>query len=101
MVSIMASAQYVNIKMADGTYRSHKTTPNMRVWFGEKAGTEVIESTKIVTLNGHTVTVKLADDILENDVALNVYVEGEAVKIKAVSALNKDLMCIMKIGTRR
>ena len=61
MTSSMASAQYINIKMADGTYRSHKTTPNMRVWFGEKAGTEVIESTKIVTLNGYTVTVKLSE----------------------------------------
>lgn len=48
----------------------------------------------MATVNGHTVTVKLADDIPENDVALNVYVEGEAVKIKAVSTLNKDLMCI-------
>ena len=94
MTSSMASAQYINIKMADGTYRSHRTTPNMMVSFGEKAGTEVIESSKMATVNGHTVTVKLADDIPENDVALNVYVEGEAVKIKAVSALNKDLMCI-------
>ena len=94
MASTVASAQYLNVKMEDGTYRSYKVTPDTKVSLGEKAGAEIVESPHTATVNGQTVTVNLADDILANDVAVNVYVEGEVVKIKAVSALNKELMCI-------
>lgn len=94
MANTMASAQYLNIQMEGGTSRSYKVTPDTKVSLGEKAGAEIVESPHTATVNGQTVTVNLADDILANDVAVNVYVEGEVVKIKAVSALNKELMCI-------
>ena len=81
MASTVASAQYLNVKLPDGTYRSFKTTPNMKVSFGDKAGAEVTESAQTVTVNGHTVTVKLADDTPANEVMLSIYVEDEKVKI--------------------
>ena len=93
MVSTVASAQYLNVKLEDGTYRSFKTTPNMKVSFGDKAGAEVMESEQIIKVNGHTVTVKLADDTPANEVMLSLNVEGENVKIEAFSKLNHGLWC--------
>ena len=46
MASTMASAQYLNVKLEDGTYRSFKTTPNMKVTFGEK-------KEEVGTINGY------------------------------------------------
>ena len=43
MVSTVASAQYLNVKLEDGTCYSYKTTPNMKVSFGDKAGAEIEE----------------------------------------------------------
>ena len=91
MVSSVASAQYLNVKLEDGSVRSFKTTPNMKVSFGDKAGAEPTE--RIVTVNGYTVTVKLAEDIPANDVSLTVYVDGNNVKILAVPPTNKFLRC--------
>ena len=93
MVSSVASAQYLNVKLEDGTYHSYKTTPNMKVSFGDKAGAEVMESEQIVKVNGHTVTVKLADDTPANEVMLSLNVEGKNVKIEAFSKLNHGLWC--------
>ena len=45
MVSTMASAQYLNVKMDDGTYRSFKTSSKTEVDFGAKK--------EIGTINGH------------------------------------------------
>ena len=44
MVSTMASAQYVNVKMDDGTYSSFKTSEKTEVSFGAKKGTELAPS---------------------------------------------------------
>ena len=93
MVSTMASAQYLNVKLEDGSVRSFKTTPNMKVSFGDKAGADVTESEQIVTVDGHTVTVKLADDTPANEVMLSLNVEGKNVKIEAFSKLNHGLWC--------
>ena len=41
MVSTMASAQYVNVKMDDGTYASYKTSSKTEVDFGKKKGAEL------------------------------------------------------------
>ena len=60
MVSTMVSAQYVNVKLDDGTWRSFKTSSKTGVDFGAKKGTEPTESEQTVTVNGHKVTVKLA-----------------------------------------
>ena len=81
MVSSMASAQYLNVKLEDGSVRSFKTTPNMKVSFGDKAGAEVTESAQIITVGGHTVTVKLADNTPVIAVMSSVYVENGDVKI--------------------
>ena len=95
MVSSLASAQYLNVKLEDGSVRSFKTTPNMKVSFGDKAGAEVMESEQIVKVNGHTVTVKLADDTPASEVMLSLSVEEENVKIEAFSKLNHGLWCSM------
>ena len=95
MASTVASAQYLNVKLEDGTVRSFKTTPNMKVSFGDKAGAEVMESEQIVKVNGHTVTVKLADDTPASEVMLSLNVEGKNVKIEAFSKLNHGLWCSM------
>ena len=95
MVSSVASAQYLNVKLEDGTYRSFKTTPNMKVSFGDKAGAEVTEYAQIITVGGHTVTVKLADDTPTSEVMLSIYVEDEKLKIEAFSKLNHGLWCSM------
>ena len=51
MVSSMASAQkYLNVKLEDGSVRSFKTTPNMKVSFGDKAGAEIMEPAQVVKL---------------------------------------------------
>ena len=91
MVSSVASAQYLNVKMEDGSVRSFKTTPNMKVSFGDKAGAEIEE---IVTVGDNKVTVKLAEDIPASDVAFSTNIEGNAVKIKAVSVGGYGLECI-------
>ena len=44
MVSTMASAQYVNVKMDDGTYASYKTSSKTEVDFGKKKGAELTPS---------------------------------------------------------
>ena len=41
MVSAMASAQYVNVKMDYGTYASYKTSSKTEVDFGKKKGAEL------------------------------------------------------------
>ena len=93
MVSSMASAQYLNVKLEDGSVRSFKTTPNMKVSFGDKAGADVTESEQIVTVDGHTVTVKLAHDTPANEVMLSLNIEEKNVKIEAFSKLNHGLWC--------
>ena len=94
MVSTMASAQYLNVKLKDGTY-SFKTSSDMEVSFGDKKGTDPTVSTQSVTVNGHTVAVKLADDTPASEVMLNIYVERDTAKIEAYSKLNHGLWCSM------
>ena len=50
MVSSAASAQYLNVKLEDGSVRSFKTTPNMKVSFGDKAGAEIMDPVQVVKL---------------------------------------------------
>ena len=95
MVSTMASAQYLNVKLKDGTYHSYKTSSDMEVSFGDKKGTDPTVSTQSVTVNGHTVAVKLADDTPASEVMLSIYVERDTVKIGAYSKLNHGLWCSM------
>ena len=83
MVSTMASAQYLNVKLKDGTY-SFKTSSDMEVSFGAKKGADVTESAQSVTVNGHTVAVKLAEGTPASEVALHAYIEGDKVKIEAI-----------------
>ena len=73
MASTVASAQYLNVKLEDGSVRSFKTTPNMKVSFGDKAGAEIEE---IVTVGNYKVTVKLAEDIPASDVAFSTTSSG-------------------------
>ena len=98
MISSVASAQYLNVKMEDGTYRSFKTTPNMKVSFGDKAGAEVTEYAQILTVGGHTVAVKLADNTPTIAVSLFAYADEDFVKIKAWSAMNVALKCTRDDG---
>ena len=93
MVSSVASAQYLNVKMENGSIHSYKTTPNMKVSFGDKAGLELTESEQIVTVGNYKVTVKLADDTPANEVMLSLNVEEENVKIEAFSKLHLGLWC--------
>ena len=93
MVSSVASAQYLNVKFEDGSVRSFKTTPNMKVSFGDKTGAEVEESVQIVTINGYTVEVKLAENTPAITVMTSVYTENSSVKIKVSSAMNMALKC--------
>ena len=94
MVSSVASAQYLNVKLEDGTCHSYKTTPNMKVSFGDKNGTDPTESEQIVTVGDNKVTVKLADDTPANEVVFSTNLEGDLVKIKAVSVGGYGLECI-------
>ena len=94
MVSTMASAQYVNVKLKDGTYHSYKATPDTEVSFGEKKGTEPTESAQTITANGHKVTVKLAENTPASEVMVCAYIEGEDVKVGAFPRLNYGLECI-------
>lgn len=95
MVSTMASAQYLNVKMDDGTYRSFKTSSKTEVSFGSKQGPDPTESAQTVTVNGHTVTVKLAENTPASEVMVCAYIEGESVKVGAFSRLNLGLECVM------
>ena len=93
MVSTMASAQkYLNVKLEDGTYRSFKATPNMEISF-DKTAKEEKESGNTILVNGYKVTVKLADNTPASDVVFSTSIEGEEVKIRAVSITNKELIC--------
>ncbi len=94
IISAMASAQtYVNVELKDGTVHSYSVEVTEKVSFGAKKGIEVADVAQTVTVNGHTVTVKLAEGTPANDVALHAYIEGDNVKIKAFSITNKELMC--------
>ena len=94
MVSTMASAQYLNVKLDDGTYRSFKTSSKTEVSFGDKKGTEPTEFEQTVTVNGYKVTVKLADGTPASEVMVCAYIEGEDVKVGAFPRLNYGLECI-------
>ncbi len=50
MVSTMASAQYLNVKLDDGTYHSYKTSSKTEVSFGDKAGAEIMEPVQMIKL---------------------------------------------------
>ena len=50
MVSTMASAQYLNVKLDDGTYHSYKTSSDMEVSFGAKKGADVTESGQMIKI---------------------------------------------------
>ena len=76
MVSTMVSAQYVNVKLKDGTYHSYKTSSDMEVSFGDKKGTDVTKSEQMVTVNGHTVAVKLAEGTPASEVVFSTNLEG-------------------------
>ena len=89
-----AWAQYLNVKLADGTWRSFKTSSDMEVSFGEKAGLEPTESAQTVTVGDYKVTVKLADNAPANEVVFSTNMEGDAVKIMAVSLGGYGLECI-------
>ena len=97
MVSTMASAQYLNVKLEDGTYHSYKTTPNMKVSFGD-ALQKTEQPSQIVHVNGHQVTVKLADDILAKDVLLYAYADNDMVKIDACSKSEYEFQCTRNDG---
>ena len=99
MVSTAASAQYLNVKLEDGSVRSFKTTPNMKVSFGDKAGAEVTESAQTVTVDGHTVTVKLAEEQMPNSaddliISSKVTGDGKAI-VEAISRSQKRLECYL------
>ena len=94
MVSTMASAQYLNVKLKDGTYRSFKTSSKTEVSFGDKKGTEPTEFEQTVTVGDYKVTVKLADGTPASDVALHAFIEGDKVKIKAMCWDGYGLECI-------
>ena len=98
MVSTVASAQYLNVKLEDGSVRSFKTTPNMKVSFGDKKGLEPTEVLQTLFFNGYTVTVKLAENTPSSVVALSAYVDDDFVKIKAWSAMNVALKCTRDDG---
>ena len=95
MVSTMASAQtYVNVELKDGTIRSYSTESTSKVTFGEKTGTEPLESEQIVTVNGHTVAVSVDEaGGTQNDILAKAYVDENTVKILACSQSNKCLEC--------
>lgn len=89
MVCTMASAQkYLNVKLEDGTYHSFEATPNMEISFDKTAREE-----RVVVVNGYKVTVKLADNTPASDVVFSANIEGDAVKIEAISMTNKELIC--------
>ena len=99
MVSSVASAQYLNVKLEDGSVHSYKTTPNMKVSFGDKAGAEVTESAQTVTANGHAVTVKLAEEQMPNSandliISSKVTGDGKAI-VEAISRSQKRLECYL------
>ena len=50
MVSTMASAQYLNVKLKDGTYHSYKTSSKTEVSFGAKEGADVTESGQMIKI---------------------------------------------------
>ena len=52
------------------------------------------ESEQTVTVDGHTVTVKLAENTPASEVVFSTNIEGNAVKIKAVSVGGYGLECI-------
>ena len=95
MVSTMASAQtYVNVELKDGTIRSYSAESTSKVSFGEKTGTEPLESEQMVTLNGHTVAVSVDEaGGTQNDILAKAYVDGNNVIIKASSFQGKGLLC--------
>ena len=97
MVSTVASAQYLNVKLEDGSVRSFKTTPNMKVSFGD-ALQKSEQPGQIVHVNGHQVTVKLADDILAKDVLLYAYADNDMVKIDACSKSEYEFQCTRNDG---
>ena len=97
MISSVASAQYLNVKLEDGSVRSFKTTPNMKVSFGD-AMQKTEQPSQIVHVNGHQVTVKLADDTLAKDVLLYAYADNDMVKIDAYSKSEYDFQCTRNDG---
>ncbi len=91
MVSSMASAQkYLNVKLEDGTYFSFEATPNMEISFDKtvKQGTG-----NTIVVNGYQVKIQTEEDVTPNDVQIEVYANGDAVKIDAISKTGKSLVC--------
>ena len=91
MVCTMASAQkYLNVKLEDGTYFSFEATPNMEISFDKtaKQGTG-----NTIVVNGYQVKIQTEEDVTPNDVQTEVYANGDAVKIDAISKTGKSLVC--------
>ena len=91
MVSSMASAQkYLNVKLEDGTYFSFEATPNMEISF-DKTARQGTGNT--IVFNGYQVTIQTEEGVTPNDVQTEVYANGDALKIDAISKTGKSLIC--------
>ena len=60
---------------------------------GIAAQTVSVEDWNVVEVGGHTVTVKMADEVTPHDVLTDVYVDENTVKIKALSLSGGRLDC--------
>ena len=95
MVCTMANAQtYVNVELKDGTIRSYSEESTSKVTFGEKKGADPTVSEQTINVGDYKVTVKLADDTPASEVVFSTNLEGNTVKIKAVSVGGYGLECI-------
>ena len=72
MVSTMASAQYLNVKMDDGTYASYKTSSKTEVDFGKKKGAELTPAGYYTKNEVDAIIQKLEDRLekAENEIAM-------------------------------
>ena len=95
MVCTMANAQtYVNVELKDGTIRSYSEEATSKVTFGEKKGADPTVSEQTINVGDYKATVKLADDTPASEVVFSTNLEGNTVKIKAVSVGGYGLECI-------
>lgn len=105
-IKLTAKATYLNFAVPAGSFTNYRivvtdtddntyslTAPSLSIQRAMVNKLPAALNAGVLFVNGHKVTVKLADDVASHDIMTEVYVDGITVKIDAFSRTGKGISC--------
>lgn len=105
-IKLTAKATYLNFAVPAGNFTNYRISvtgtddntyslkaPSLSIQRAMVNKLPAALNAEVLFVNGHKVTVKLADDIAPHDIMTEVYVDGITVKIDAFSRTGKGISC--------